>query len=210
MLTVPFPLLLPSAPLPPPPFPFPAAPPPPLSLLNLSLSSPSFPLPPSPLSCNPNTDRAGEGGGNRKNPEGLSPAFVCSVPDESSASEDRSAASSPEDRDPGLFLLRKDSERRAILYKILWEEQNQVASNLQECVAQVQLGMGARTPTRGQVPQQVQMGRVFLPPWDICTVEIITTSVSQHPSLFQQNKRKYEEKKKKKNSTETGICGTLR
>uniref|UniRef100_A0A452U1E6 mitogen-activated protein kinase kinase kinase n=1 Tax=Ursus maritimus TaxID=29073 RepID=A0A452U1E6_URSMA len=48
-----------------------------------------------------------------------------------------SAASSPEDRDPGLFLLRKDSERRAILYKILWEEQNQVASNLQECVAQV-------------------------------------------------------------------------
>uniref|UniRef100_A0A7N5J848 mitogen-activated protein kinase kinase kinase n=1 Tax=Ailuropoda melanoleuca TaxID=9646 RepID=A0A7N5J848_AILME len=50
---------------------------------------------------------------------------------------DESAASSPEDRDPGLFLLRKDSERRAILYKILWEEQNQVASNLQECVAQV-------------------------------------------------------------------------
>uniref|UniRef100_A0A4X1V5J0 mitogen-activated protein kinase kinase kinase n=2 Tax=Sus scrofa TaxID=9823 RepID=A0A4X1V5J0_PIG len=61
---------------------------------------------------------------------------LLSVPDESSASEDRSAASSPEDRDPGLFLLRKDSERRAILYKILWEEQNQVASNLQECVAQ--------------------------------------------------------------------------
>ncbi|XP_057574451.1 mitogen-activated protein kinase kinase kinase 15 [Hippopotamus amphibius kiboko] len=61
---------------------------------------------------------------------------LLSVPDESSASEDRSTASSPEDRDPGLFLLRKDSERRAILYKILWEEQNQVASNLQECVAQ--------------------------------------------------------------------------
>ncbi|XP_014446857.1 mitogen-activated protein kinase kinase kinase 15, partial [Tupaia chinensis] len=59
-------------------------------------------------------------------------------PDESSASEDRSAASSPEDRDPGLFLLRKDSERRAILHKILWEEQDQVAYNLQECVAQVQ------------------------------------------------------------------------
>lgn len=61
--------------------------------------------------------------------------FVRSVPDESSAS-------SPEDRDPGLFLLRKDSERRAILYKILWEEQNQVASNLQECVAQVGRGQG--------------------------------------------------------------------
>uniref|UniRef100_A0A8C0T7H0 mitogen-activated protein kinase kinase kinase n=1 Tax=Canis lupus familiaris TaxID=9615 RepID=A0A8C0T7H0_CANLF len=55
---------------------------------------------------------------------------LLSVPDES-------AAPSPEDRDPGFFLLRKDSERRAILYKILWEEQNQVASNLQECVVQV-------------------------------------------------------------------------
>ncbi|KAM9577802.1 mitogen-activated protein kinase kinase kinase 15 [Trichechus inunguis] len=52
-----------------------------------------------------------------------------SVPDESTAL-------SPEDRDPGLFLLRKDGERRAILYKILWEEQSQVVSNLQECVAQ--------------------------------------------------------------------------
>ncbi|XP_073655319.1 mitogen-activated protein kinase kinase kinase 15-like isoform X6 [Tursiops truncatus] len=64
-------------------------------------------------------------------------SHLLSVPDESSASEDRSAASSLEDSDLGLFLLRKDSERRAILYRILWEEQNQVASNLQECVAQV-------------------------------------------------------------------------
>ncbi|XP_014646629.1 PREDICTED: mitogen-activated protein kinase kinase kinase 15 [Ceratotherium simum simum] len=63
-------------------------------------------------------------------------SHLLSVPDESSVLEDRSAASSPEDRDPGLFLLRKDSECRAILYRILWEEQNQVASNLQECVAQ--------------------------------------------------------------------------
>ncbi|XP_042638596.1 mitogen-activated protein kinase kinase kinase 15 [Orycteropus afer afer] len=52
-----------------------------------------------------------------------------SVPDES-------AASGPEDRDLGLFLLRKDSERRAVLYKILWEEQSRLASKLQECVAQ--------------------------------------------------------------------------
>ncbi|KAJ8794609.1 hypothetical protein J1605_003080 [Eschrichtius robustus] len=63
-------------------------------------------------------------------------SHLLSVPDESSASEDQSAASSLEDRDPGLFLLRKDSERRAILYRILWEQRNQVASNLQECVAQ--------------------------------------------------------------------------
>jgi hypothetical protein len=64
--------------------------------------------------------------------------FICSVPDESPALDDRSTALPPEERDPGLFLLRKDSERRAILYRILWEEQNQVASNLQECVVQVQ------------------------------------------------------------------------
>ncbi|XP_074850086.1 mitogen-activated protein kinase kinase kinase 15 isoform X2 [Carettochelys insculpta] len=61
---------------------------------------------------------------------------LLSVPDENSASEDRSASPSFEDRDSGLFLLRKDSERRAILYKILKEEQNKVASNLQECLAQ--------------------------------------------------------------------------
>ncbi|XP_061035417.1 mitogen-activated protein kinase kinase kinase 15 [Eubalaena glacialis] len=63
-------------------------------------------------------------------------SHLLSVPDESLASEDQSAASSLEDRDPGLFLLRKDSERRAILYRILWEQRNQVACNLQECVAQ--------------------------------------------------------------------------
>ncbi|XP_004690137.2 PREDICTED: mitogen-activated protein kinase kinase kinase 15 [Condylura cristata] len=66
-----------------------------------------------------------------------SPKHRRSVPDESLALEDR---------DPGLFLLRKDSERRAILYRILWEEQNQVASNLQDCVAQsseeLQLSVG--------------------------------------------------------------------
>ncbi|KAI5133377.1 Mitogen-Activated Protein Kinase Kinase Kinase 15 [Manis pentadactyla] len=49
---------------------------------------------------------------------------------------DDSAASCPEDRDPNLLLQLKDSEHRAILYKILSEEQNQVASNLQECLAQ--------------------------------------------------------------------------
>lgn len=59
------------------------------------------------------------------------------MPDEGLASEDRSTSPSLEDKDSGLFLLRKDSERRAILYKILKEEQNKVASNLQDCIAQV-------------------------------------------------------------------------
>ena len=64
--------------------------------------------------------------------------YVCvSVPDEGLASEDRSAPPSPEDRDGGLFLLKKDSERRAILYKVLNEDQDKVMSNLLENHIQV-------------------------------------------------------------------------
>ncbi|KAM6447117.1 mitogen-activated protein kinase kinase kinase 15 isoform 2-T2 [Liasis olivaceus] len=63
-------------------------------------------------------------------------SHLLSVPDDSSVPDERSSPPSLEEKDAGLFLLRKDSERRAILYKILKEEQNQVASNLQECVAQ--------------------------------------------------------------------------
>ncbi|KAM9827738.1 mitogen-activated protein kinase kinase kinase 15 [Neosynchiropus ocellatus] len=55
-----------------------------------------------------------------------------SVPDEVSVSEDRSAPPSPEDRDGGLFLLKKDSERRAILFKVLNDDQEKVISNLKE------------------------------------------------------------------------------
>nr|CBN82175.1 Mitogen-activated protein kinase kinase kinase 15 [Dicentrarchus labrax] len=55
-----------------------------------------------------------------------------SVPDEGSVSEDRSAPPSPEDRDGGLFLLKKDSERRAILFKVLNDDQAKVISNLKE------------------------------------------------------------------------------
>uniref|UniRef100_A0A8C8Y2V4 mitogen-activated protein kinase kinase kinase n=1 Tax=Panthera leo TaxID=9689 RepID=A0A8C8Y2V4_PANLE len=77
----------------------------------------------------------------------------CGVPDES-------AASSPEDRDPGLFLLRKDSECRAMLYKILWEEQNQVASNLQECV--VQVGSEDLHLSAGHIKQIIGILRDFI------------------------------------------------
>uniref|UniRef100_A0A1A8UJU0 mitogen-activated protein kinase kinase kinase n=1 Tax=Nothobranchius furzeri TaxID=105023 RepID=A0A1A8UJU0_NOTFU len=55
-----------------------------------------------------------------------------SVPDDSTVSEDRSAPPSPEDRDSGLFLLKKDSERRAILFKVLNDDQEKVISNLRE------------------------------------------------------------------------------
>uniref|UniRef100_A0A3B3T6Y8 mitogen-activated protein kinase kinase kinase n=1 Tax=Paramormyrops kingsleyae TaxID=1676925 RepID=A0A3B3T6Y8_9TELE len=57
---------------------------------------------------------------------------LINVPDEVSVTEDRSAPPSPEDRDSGLFLLKKDSERRAILYKVLNEDQEKVISNLME------------------------------------------------------------------------------
>ncbi|EHB14550.1 Mitogen-activated protein kinase kinase kinase 15 [Heterocephalus glaber] len=63
-------------------------------------------------------------------------SHLLSVPEQSSALEDQGTASSREDRDPGL-LLHEDSEHCAILHKILLEEQSQVASNLQECVSQV-------------------------------------------------------------------------
>uniref|UniRef100_A0A8C2PS90 mitogen-activated protein kinase kinase kinase n=1 Tax=Cyprinus carpio TaxID=7962 RepID=A0A8C2PS90_CYPCA len=55
-----------------------------------------------------------------------------SVPDESSTAEDRSSPASSENSDSGLFLLKKDSERRAILYKVLNEDQDKVTSNLME------------------------------------------------------------------------------
>lgn len=70
---------------------------------------------------------------------GVVTCVVHSVPDDS-------AASCPEDRDPNLLLQLKDSEHRAILYKILSEEQNQVASNLQECLAQVRAVRGLLIP----------------------------------------------------------------
>ncbi|KAK9401989.1 mitogen-activated protein kinase kinase kinase 15 [Crotalus adamanteus] len=63
-------------------------------------------------------------------------SHLLSVPDDSSIPDERNSSSSLEEKDSGLFLLKKDSERRAILYRILKEEQNQVASNLQECAAQ--------------------------------------------------------------------------
>ncbi|XP_065114443.1 mitogen-activated protein kinase kinase kinase 15 isoform X2 [Paramisgurnus dabryanus] len=55
-----------------------------------------------------------------------------SVPDESPTTEDRSSPASSENSDSGLFLLKKDSERRAILYKVLNEDQDKVTSNLME------------------------------------------------------------------------------
>lgn len=50
--------------------------------------------------------------------------------------EDHSAPPSPEEKDPGFFMLRKDSERRATLHRILIEDRDKIVTNLQEGLTQ--------------------------------------------------------------------------
>ncbi|XP_056422598.1 mitogen-activated protein kinase kinase kinase 5 isoform X2 [Hyla sarda] len=56
------------------------------------------------------------------------------IPDE--LFEDHSAPPSPEERDPGFFMLKKDSERRATLHRILTEDQDTVVKNLMKALGQ--------------------------------------------------------------------------
>lgn len=56
------------------------------------------------------------------------------IPDENF--EDHSAPPSPEEKDSGFFMLRKDSERRATLHRILTEDQEKVVRNLMEALVQ--------------------------------------------------------------------------
>lgn len=51
--------------------------------------------------------------------------------------EDHSAPPSPDEKDSGFFMLRKDSERRATLHHILTEDGDKVVANLMEALAQV-------------------------------------------------------------------------
>lgn len=66
---------------------------------------------------------------------GLCDTRYYSIPDENF--EDHSAPPSPEEKDSGFFMLRKDSERRATLHRILTEDQDKVVRNLMESLAQV-------------------------------------------------------------------------
>ncbi|CDQ64390.1 unnamed protein product [Oncorhynchus mykiss] len=50
--------------------------------------------------------------------------------------EDHSAPPSPDEKDSGFFMLRKDSERRATLHCILTEDRDKVVSNLVEALKQ--------------------------------------------------------------------------
>ncbi|XP_071997547.1 mitogen-activated protein kinase kinase kinase 5 [Engystomops pustulosus] len=56
------------------------------------------------------------------------------IPDE--LFEDHSAPPSPEERDSGFFMLKKDSERRATLHRILTEDQDTVVKNLMKALGQ--------------------------------------------------------------------------
>ncbi|XP_074165841.1 mitogen-activated protein kinase kinase kinase 5 isoform X2 [Sminthopsis crassicaudata] len=68
-----------------------------------------------------------------KDGKGIRTLFL-GIPDENF--EDHSAPPSPEEKDSGFFMLRKDSERRATLHRILTEDQDEVARNLMESLAQ--------------------------------------------------------------------------
>uniref|UniRef100_A0A3Q1J606 mitogen-activated protein kinase kinase kinase n=1 Tax=Anabas testudineus TaxID=64144 RepID=A0A3Q1J606_ANATE len=50
--------------------------------------------------------------------------------------EDHSAPPSPDEKDSGFFMLRKDSERRATLHRIMTEDQDKVVANLTEALSQ--------------------------------------------------------------------------
>lgn len=65
----------------------------------------------------------------------VSNLYIFSIPDENF--EDHSAPPSPEEKDSGIFMLKKDSERRATLHRILTEDQDKVVRNLMEALAQV-------------------------------------------------------------------------
>ncbi|XP_012882241.1 PREDICTED: mitogen-activated protein kinase kinase kinase 5 [Dipodomys ordii] len=68
-----------------------------------------------------------------KDVKGIRTLFL-GIPDENF--EDHSAPPSPEEKDSGFFLLRKDSERRATLHRILTEDQDKVVRNLMESLVQ--------------------------------------------------------------------------
>uniref|UniRef100_A0A8B9IS82 mitogen-activated protein kinase kinase kinase n=1 Tax=Amazona collaria TaxID=241587 RepID=A0A8B9IS82_9PSIT len=68
-----------------------------------------------------------------KDGKGIRSLFL-SIPDENF--EDHSAPPSPEEKDSGFFMLKKDSERRATLHRILTEDQEEVVRNLMEALAQ--------------------------------------------------------------------------
>uniref|UniRef100_A0A8C4Q3H4 Protein kinase domain-containing protein n=1 Tax=Eptatretus burgeri TaxID=7764 RepID=A0A8C4Q3H4_EPTBU len=62
---------------------------------------------------------------------------VCSLPEEAWQGEEHSAPPSPDEAEPSLFLLRKDSERRATLHRILASEEQHLAGHLNQLLFKV-------------------------------------------------------------------------
>ncbi|XP_051870070.1 mitogen-activated protein kinase kinase kinase 15 isoform X2 [Pristis pectinata] len=73
---------------------------------------------------------------NWDNQIGVPKSPFLSLPDESSSTEDRNSPVSSDEIDTSLFLLKKDSKRRSVLYKILNADQDQVISNLLDSLQQ--------------------------------------------------------------------------
>uniref|UniRef100_A0A8D3D3G7 mitogen-activated protein kinase kinase kinase n=1 Tax=Scophthalmus maximus TaxID=52904 RepID=A0A8D3D3G7_SCOMX len=68
--------------------------------------------------------------------------------------EDHSAPPSPDEKDSGFFMLRKDSERRATLHHILTEDRDKVVANLMEALTQVGHGRKGDGASR-QLPSRL-------------------------------------------------------
>lgn len=81
--------------------------------------------------------------------------------------EDHSAPPSPDEKDSGFFMLRKDSERRATLHHILTEDGDKVVANLMEALAQV--GGGEKTANEsGDAPIPIPASVLYLYLQNMC------------------------------------------
>ncbi|KAJ8008976.1 hypothetical protein DPEC_G00084010 [Dallia pectoralis] len=89
--------------------------------------------------------------------------------------EDHSAPPSPDEKDTGFFMLRKDSERRATLHRILTEDKDKVVANLMEALKQ-----GSETSDTKLRPQHISTLVVSLGEF-VCMADrkIIATTLSQ-------------------------------
>uniref|UniRef100_UPI00398EDFDD mitogen-activated protein kinase kinase kinase 5 isoform X3 n=1 Tax=Pristiophorus japonicus TaxID=55135 RepID=UPI00398EDFDD len=88
-----------------------------------------------------------------KDSKGTRPLLL-SIPDDHF--EDHSAPPSPEEKDAGFFMLKKDSERRATLHRILSEDQDKVVRNLLESLIQCAVSSVWNTKTGDEYTNPMQ------------------------------------------------------
>lgn len=86
-------------------------------------------------------------------------SFPLSIPVENF--EDHSAPPSPDEKDSGFFMLRKDSERRATLHHILTEDRDKVVANLMEAITQV--GYGRSHQSDRQIKKDTSNIKAIIP-----------------------------------------------